>query len=295
MTPQEKFEKATALLTDLGVPYIAKEEYNPPGQLPILTAVTLPFTAEEWCSIASSDGDQYIGGCCTQTSLAQDIICDIFRQDMERTPIKRLENLADIMCGHDGILEFPEVSFAGIDIPVEEAVSQIQSGKIAFSEMWTLSKIALIWYIVKDVYDVEMPKSNRLEKSNSVDNAVWELGQQLFNISISDMFEKLGPVSQQNALKILRLYKLLPALKILNEKIDELYPGPMDGFAIWSNETNNFVENGNGPCIFNTKEECESLLDLLENRSVIEEKENIRNKLYIRPVSVSKEKGIEPK
>jgi hypothetical protein len=33
----------------------------------------------------------------------------------------------------------------------------------------------------------------------------------------------------------------------------------------------------------------------LENRSVIEEKENIRNKLYIRPVSVSKEKGIEPK
>lgn len=90
------------------------------------------------------------------------------------------------------------------------------------------------------------------------------------------------------------MYKLLPGLKIINEKIDELYPGPMNGFAIWSNETNTVAYNGNGPCIFYTKEDCESLLDQWErNEAKITDKPiDVRKVLSICEVTISKE-GIE--
>ena len=294
----KKFDTAISLLDKLGVKYGTKTEYRgePPHRKPhdlhILTTVTFPFSAEEWCSIACSVGDKYIGGCCSQCSYAQDIICHIFRFDPVYTPITRIEELANVIEGHDGVLEFPEVSFDGIDIPVEEAVERISTGKV---KMTVLSRMALVWHIVKGVYDKKIATPDIREKTDPLDSAIYTTGRALQNISIDSMFERSKPESQKTAVKILRMYKILPGLKIINEKIDELYPGPMHGFAIWSNETDTVARNGNGPCVFYTRQECENLLDQWErNESELEETpKDIRKLLSIRKVTVSKEKGIE--
>lgn len=298
----EKFNKAVELLDKLSVKYSVDQEYRgkPPHRkshdLHILTTVTFPFSAEEWCSIACSVGDEYIGGCCSQCSYAQDIICRIFRFDPVYTPITTIEELVNVIEGHDGVLEFPEVSFDGIDIPVEEAVERISTGKVNISEMTVLSRIALVWHIVKGVYNKKIATPDIREKTAPLDSAIYTTGLALQHISIDSMFESSKSESQKTAVKILRMYKLLPGLKIINEKIDELYPGPMHGFAIWSNETDTVALNGNGPCVFYTKQECENLLDQWErNESELEEKtpKDIRKLLSIRQVTVSKENGIE--
>lgn len=298
----KKFDTAISLLNNLGVKYGTKTEYRgePPHRKPhdlhILTTVTFPFSAEEWCSIACSVGDKYIGGCCSQCSYAQDIICHIFRFEPVYTPITSIEKLANVIEGHDGILEFPEVSFDGMDISVKEAVEKISSGEVGLSEMTVLSRIALVWHIVKGVYDRKIATPNVRERTDPLDSAIYTTGLALQNISIGSMFENSKPESQTAAVKILRMYKLLPGLKILNEKIDELYPGPMNGFAIWSNETDTVAHNGNGPCVFYTEQECEDLLTQWEeNEAELEEEtpKDIRKLLSIRKVTISKEKGIE--
>ena len=306
----KKFDTAISLLDKLGVKYGTKTEYRdePPHRKPhdlsTLTSITFPFSAEEWCSVACNAGDEYIGGCCSQCSYAQDLICHIFRFDPVYTPIASIEELANVIEGHDGIREFPEVSFDGIDISIEEAVERISSGEVDLSEMTVLSRMALVWHIVKGVYDRKIATPDVRERTDPLDSAIWTTGRALQSISIGSMFESsdpdyqgpIKPESQTAAIKILRMYKLLPGLKILNEKIDELYPGPMNGFAIWSNETDTIAHNGNGPCVFYTKQECEDLLTQWEsNEAELEEEtpKDIRKLLSIRQVSISKEKGIE--
>jgi hypothetical protein len=304
---QEKFDKATELLKKLGVEYGVKNEYRgevgkgrKPVDLPILSTVNMHFSADEWCHMASRDGAEYIGGCCGQTSHAQDILCHIFRMTAHWIPIRDLEELALTLEGHNDVLEFPEVSFDGMDISVEEAVGKIESGEVKWEEMGCWSRLALVWHIVKDAYDPEAVSGYPEEKTDTLDNAIFISSRVLQSFSFEKLFaknEKTG--SQAQASRILRLYKLIPSLEMVYNKVSELYDGPLDGYALWDLKNNTIATNGFGPCVFYTENECNELLDQWERTAeeyedgMNQKRKGVRDRLGIRKVRITKEKGLE--
>lgn len=306
-TTQEKFDKATELLKKLGVKYGTEHEYRgKPGEgresydLPLLNSVTLPFDADDWCHMASSDGEEYIGGCCGQSSHAQDILCHIFRMNPKWIPIRELEELAFTLEGHDGVQEFPVVSFDGIDIPVEEAVAKIESGEVKWNEMWRWSRLALVWHIVKCAYNTREVQGYSKERRNDLENAIFVSQRILQSFSLDKFFAKNEKTdSQTQASRTLRLYKLLPSLEIVHKKVEELYDGPLEGYALWDLKNDTVATNGFGPCVFYTEEKCNELLDQWEQNAdeyedgMNQKKKNIRDRLGVRKIRITKEDGLE--
>ncbi len=312
---QEKFDKATELLKKLGVKWGVKSEYRgkvgegrEEYKLPILSTVHIHFTADEWCHMASSEGAEYIGGCCGQTSNAQDILCHIFRMSPHWIPISDLEELALSLHGHDGVLEFPEVSFEGLDIPIEEVVERIERGEPKWEELSCWSRLALVWHIVRDAYEPREPhgRSKNIQEdedtvgSADLDYAVFVAQRMLQSFSFDRFFAKNKRTdSQSQASRTIRLYRLIPYLNTIHDKIGELYSGPLEGYALWDLENDEVASNGFGPCVFHTEDECNELIDQWERTAeeyedgMNQKKKGVRDRLGIRKVRITKEKGLE--
>jgi hypothetical protein len=299
MAPNKRranFAKAAAVLKRLNVGFRRAEEWRDtppprrPHPLPIFTSVLLPFAPKEWCELMMSEGRYYVGGCCGTMSATQDILAHSFRLESGWMDIEKLEEIAELSVSHgDGDRdEKPNFKTPGdLDIAVN---------KWTALDPW--QKMAVIWHLVKGCYVPGKPNAPR-PNPPPIDHAIGTLWRGLQLLSYHRVFAQDGAAeSQKRADRLLALHRLLPALRTLNEGIGGLDPGPFEGYALIDKEGGGGVaENRYGLCIFLTRAEPEKLLEAwrahdAEQRVRVGRKP-IDERICIRPVRVSSERGIE--
>lgn len=309
----DEFTQRCKYLKQLGVEYRQAEEWRPtepprsPHPLALFASVRLPLTPHEWVALVQNEGQFYIGGCCASASYIQDAIESVFRFHAGWIECTQLAEIADAMIAHDGTSDEP--SFAALLIPIPEAVAiarkslRLPSRKLGITAVdpWWLLK--LIWHIVKDFYAPSRPQPSErpTDRRAQLDAAVSLLGRGLTAISWADLFGN-GNVQrepQAHASRLVALARLLPALKMLNENVDLLDPGPIAGQAlVLQADPDNVLSNGHGLCIFKTAEDAQKLIDLWKRQEAEHVLPNQKlqpaaKEYAVRPVRVSKEHGVE--
>jgi hypothetical protein len=310
----EEFAKRCKYLKALGVEYRQEHEYRPEKPprkaypLRLFSTVKPPFTPHEWLALCVKEGQFYVGGCCGNMSAVQDEVSYVLRFDSGWFDCKKkLEGVVEAMAVHDGGELFKALP-APLDKCVRDARSSLRKiaksrrlGKKAY-DPWKL--LALIWHIVKDFYAPERPHPEaRVTNTtrSALDDAVSDLGRHLYSISIEHAFSgaagKDGDEVRNHANCLVRLARILPALKTLNEHIDRLDPGPIEGFALVRRASpDDVLVNGRGLCVFGTEDEAQKLIKLWVQEDEEYESEGPKQKaedFAIRKVKVTKEKGVE--
>jgi len=117
-------------------------------ELNVINSVFIPLAAEEWCSIAMNDGDNYLGGCCGTMSAIQDIISGAFRFGSGHIKTKDLVELAGLALTHD-----PFTKHVGFEpVSLDDKAAEFKDNWKNYSP-W--DKIACLWQIVRECCVVE--------------------------------------------------------------------------------------------------------------------------------------------
>lgn len=313
------FDEAAKVLKRLHVQFRQDYEYRGdcPNRarynLPFFTSVRLPLSPLEWCAICMRDGCHYVGGCCSAESAVQDIMNSIFR-DSGWTTINEIAEIADTSIHHDDLdaTGVPNFKHLGLLIDVVELWGQF--------DPW--HKIAVVWHLTKDNYVPKAPEASR-GNSDGVEEAMTVLEGGLRHLNIHRLFERmdqhseaagideevrkqlehnrLQSASQGQTSKLLALYRILPALKTFTEKVNELNPGPLEGFALVHKELAGDVvaKNGHGYCVYANKKDANEIMELWRKDDAERKDERgsnwkpIDERIVVRKVRVSVEKGIE--
>lgn len=300
------FEKAVEYLGRLGVEFHQDYDYGKQGtetrhrfNVPVFRNFHLPFTADEWCDLCMHEGDFYIGGCCGTTSAAQDILNHVFREGGWVNG-KELTEVADLLANHDENPDSPYL-FSALAEPLDAAV---QHAWERWTEIDPWEKLAVIWHIVRGYISPEVPRAKGAHLS-PLDAAISTAAEGLRYLSYARAFkwdedEDGKPDSQAKARRKLTLAKLLPALKVINEQIESLDPGPFEGFALIDKEKgpDAIAENGMGLCLYETQAQVDDILNLWreQEQEYEERRERIKpvdERIGVRRVRVTKENGVE--
>jgi hypothetical protein len=303
------FEHACKLLRLLRVEYNTDYDYGKQGtekrhqfDVPCFTRVRLPLSPLEWCQVCMRDGWHYAGGCCATCSAIQDILSHAFRFGSGWIDMQELGDMAQLWEEHgegDQIVKF------------SEEPDEFHHKAFVDSRLDPWEKIALVWHIAKNFYEPRVPGAYG-DHLRELDKAVSLLGSSLHALSIHRMFDQNeihtlegqkvleGQKSQDQASWLIILSRILPALKTLNEQIDQLGPPPMEGWALIDLEKgpDAVASNGLGLCLYRTEEEVEHLLQLWreqegQREEKTERKGKIDDRIRVRRVRVTREKGIE--
>jgi len=324
-TEAKEFEQRCKYLKALGVVFHQEEEWRPalpprdPHPLRIFKSVKLPFTAHEWVALCQTEGQFYLGGCCGNMSALQDDVEHIFRIDSGWFEVRKLAEIAETMMHHDGCGDGEDVSsFA--KLPKKESLDKaVKRWKHSLKllrkarkegrkviQVWEF--LALVWHIVKDFYAPERPRPEAHhvnDKRSELDDAVSLLSRALMAIAWDKLFDRSNDQpdpaaeAQSQANRLVTLARLLPALKILNQHIDQLAPPPIDGVALVLKEAPEVVlSNGHGLCVFSSEADAEKLIKLWvkqENEFEIEGQgpKDKADRFAIRRVRVTTSKGVE--
>ena len=296
----KSFQKAEKVLNAIGVKYYTEHDYGKQGTdtrhefaVPLFTYVKLPFTPLEWCALCMKDGMFYVGGCCATCSAIQDIISHCFRFDSGLISIKKLSEIAELWILHeeDGEIQFGKTPKKTL----------FKGFKLGVLDPW--QKMALIWHVVKDYYRQEIP-SGFGDHIREEDKAISLLSTTLSRLSIARMFDNMGEsafvggnTGQKDTNHLIALSKVVPALKILNKQIKKLAPKDFEGFALMDKlgGPECIAHNSMGLCIYKTREEIDSILDLWgkQENEFEEQAINIDERIGIRKVKITLKNGLE--
>ena len=303
-----QFDQAVALLKAFEIDFSVKQEWRGevgpdrgPHDLKLFTAVKLPFDPETWVHLCTTEGEYYVGGCCGTTSHIQDKINHIFRMESGWVSVKDLESLAVSWMGHDGADSlFTEPGWKEVfkampwDLP-EKFDPTLEDG-----EPWTL--MALIWHIVKDCYEPDVPGAYGNHMSE-LDKAVSMLSRAFSSLSWTRLFNKhededKEPTTPFRGNRALMLSRLLPALATFNDQLSTLDLGDVEGFGLFDLEGDEIASNGYGLCVYETLAEAEKMMAQWREADDEYEDENDKRKpidqrIEVRPVRITKEGGIE--
>lgn len=168
----------------------------------------------------------------------------------------------------------------------------------AFFQEWPLDRMALVWHIIKDVRKTKPVYVEKTKERSEVERAISTAKVCLEYFWFKPFHPNNDETKSQNrADDTIRMFRLIPALKTLMDHMaSEMYEGPFEGYALWNIADDHVAENGFGPCIFYTREECDELISQWEkNQEHYQEREkvNFRDKLAIKRVRVSLENGLE--
>lgn len=289
------FEQASKILEKLGVKFATEEDWRPkepprsPHPLPLFRKIHLPFSPEEWCNLAMSEGRDYVGGCCGSSSAMQDIINHVFRFESGWIDAKDLADLMNLQFQHNN---------EGDEVRNSDDLGDLKLIVKNWKKLSSWQKIAVIWYLIKDCYVPDMPAPREV---NEVKDAIHISQRCLEFMDFHEFFHHdNAPESQTRAGKLMNLYRLIPALKTVWEKVGELKPPPLDeAFAMVSKErSGEILSNGFGLCVFTTRDEAEKLLELWRKDQALREDKRDDEKpidevIGIRRVRISVEKGLE--
>jgi hypothetical protein len=288
------FAGAAAVLKRLNVEFRQTEEWRDkppprrPHALPFFKGIKLPFTPEEWCDLMMNEGRYYVGGCCGTSSAVQDILGQVFRFETGWMDVEKLAEVAMLQVSHGERKERPNFKDLG---DLDAAIKK-------WTELDPWQKLAVLWHLIKDCYVPKVPSAPPHDLP-PVEDAIDVLQTGLQALSIHRMFvREETPASQDRTERLMALYRLLPAIRTLHDKIGELDPGPLEGYALIDREQGGKVaENGYGLCVYWTRAEAEKMLESWRSEDsehkVKKDRKPIDERIGIRPVRVSSEKGLE--
>jgi hypothetical protein len=123
---------------------------------------------------------------------------------------------------------------------------------------------------------------------SDLDVAIETLSRDLSLLCLQKLFSTEGP--QHKATCLLSLSRILPAIKTVSERVRELDPGPMDGFALidQTKGTEAVTTNSDGYCIFETEDAAWSALESLSDSGT-----PIDPRIGVRRIRMSMDKGVE--
>lgn len=310
----KEFAKRCRLLKGLGVEYTRETEYRDQGsvELNLFKAVKLPLTPYEWCALCQNEGRYYLGGCCGSMSRLHDVVDGVFRIDSGFLPVRTLAEIADAIVAHGEVTsgytfgdEHDPTKLVG---KLKRALSRVEKdrakGKTVI-DPWAF--MAVLWHVVKDFYAPDPPRmlvadSDKSDKAK-LDDAISTLYHTFQRLTFEQFFgepaDKNDHATQRRAGRLVKLARMLPALKILNEQIDQLDPGDFDGFAVVAKAApDEVLTNSYGYCVYESEAAAQKMLRLLLGEREEYEGEPARERkvdvdlLQIRPVTVNKSTGI---
>lgn len=309
------FAERKATLERLGWKVSVETEYRgevprQPHNLEIFKSVRLPLTPRDWCrlcmresedylSVETEEGtkceySEYVGGCCGNMSAVQDTLNGWFR-DGGWVEVRDLVELGEAMRDH-GDESFEELSPEKLTEAVDNYLKfQEQPKETQYWKAW--GKIALLYHLVKDHYVPEA--KTRGQYGDTLEQSFKVVSRMAWTFGMGDFFtrDRGTSATTDNAQKTMRLFRFVPALHEVYERVRELAPEPVEGWAIVDEEHNGDVaENGYGMCVYATKREAQRIIDLFKRaEEEYEEKpsRNLENRFKLRAVRISVDKGLE--
>lgn len=281
-------------LEDLGAQYnvASKWETNADGKRVEVTLekfqnVKIPLTPEEWVSLVSKDGANYIGGCCGNSSGTQDLVCSMFRFESGWVG-RNLVRIAEEVIDHDGD-ESLFATFHNLFSTIEKAKEKPPGPR----DPWAI--MAAVWHLMKyHMSDFEVPHS-LADHIPPIRKALYILETISRAITWEHLFQTpdsmKGPESQRRSVRAVSLARFLPALEFVRERVNQLDFGEVIGEALIDLECgpNAIAKNGYGFCIYETKTDIDELLSEWENDV---HQKDLRKRFTTRPVRVNRREGI---
>lgn len=314
----ETFAERKAALERLGWKYSLEYEYR--GEvgkgrqsydLELFTSVRLPLTPRDWCRLCMREGDEYlgvetekgtryedseyVGGCCGNMSAVQDTLNGWFR-DGGWVSAHEIVAIGEAMRDHDDAT-FDDIAPEELAKQVEE-VASLEPKEGQYLPAWR--KIALLYHLIKDHHKPDPPTAQHL-RTDEIEGAFHLVSRLSWAFGMGDFFSRGSSTTgtTEQVQKIMRLYRFLPAFKVIHERARELAPEPIEGYAIVDLEQGEgeVAENHYGYCIYATKPETQRVLELINRAREQYEESEPRNfaesKLRLRAVRVSIDEGIE--
>lgn len=300
MTNNAEFEKRKQLLTDLGCEFATEDDWTgEPGvdrrqfERPFFKSVKLPLSAEAWVSLCMQEGEDYVGGCCGNTSHAQDKLNYAFRFGGWIDADELLE-LAEAMRSHGDEAFEPLAK----DADLAERCTQVRiSIGARLEKPWEV--IAFIVHVIRGFVILDRPAA--LAHVPPADRAISILSRAAWQLDYHQMIERMdrragNDTASQNAVRErLILARLLPALREVAAGFADT--PAFEGVALVAKANPDVVcQNGLGYCVYETdsKELAETLAVWREDEKKEWNPPQKVDELFMtRPVRVSVEKGIE--
>jgi hypothetical protein len=219
-----------------------------------IQSVKMPFAPDIWADLANKKG-KYLPACCANISAARDEYLKGLREDGYLST----ESLCNIVECIDSSHEFN-------------------------NEPLSITKH--IWDLVQPVADI-FSGARPLNGSN-INDAISMLGD-FCNMYAWATIDSEFPTFYDRACVTNELYTVIPAIKTIFEKINELNLGPIWGFAICPRHgEDDIFKTLRGLSVWRTYEEAEKSLKRWIDTEQVKESE-----VAIRPIKISIENGIE--
>lgn len=299
-----EFEKRCEMLKKLGVEFRQASEWRPkepprkPHPINTFQSFSLPFSPEEWCSVCMNDGNNYVGGCCGNMSVVQDILEHCFRLESGWLGSNDMFEIAQLFETHHDVEEGEEFGIGGYGKLIKSLDEEFEAALSFWKEADPWRKIAVIWHISKDFLAPSVPSAPGKHIS-PLESAIATLSDGMRFLRLERLFsENRTKTSQDQAQKVMILARVLPALKIVNEQIKSMDPGSINGFALVDLEigNNEIASNRLGLCIYGTREEANQIMNMWRRDQAekeLSEQKPIDERIKIRSVRVSVDKGLE--
>jgi hypothetical protein len=266
---------------------------RPKPVLSKVRGVYLALTPEEWCRIAMRDGDMYMGGCCGTTSAMQDVVNGVFRDSGYAN--------ANTLCELGMYAKQHPDGFDGFNVKLSQADFDKQCRQWSKLDPWT--KISLCWQAVKGKVSAgsegePIVQENRpdLDEKREIDELYGALTTFRYKIFMPREKEDdplKPPKGQSHANDVLTWAKMVPGTKRLLAKLEEDFT-TWSGYAVVERARPEVVcHNGYGLCLFTKEADAEELVADWRKNSRAGKGENTADKVRIRAVTVSVQKGLE--
>lgn len=261
--------------------------------LDLLTYVTLPLDAEEWCALCMQSGTAYLGGCCASLSGVQELLNKTFR-DGGWLPLTTLKSIIEVLIEHGDV--------ASDEYPLEtrDPEKMIARAKTEWEGIGPIDKVVVTWHAARQYMTSKVPK--HVPHEFETENALYLLHSGIRHLNAHFLVQRVMNESRDpSPVQLLALYRLWPALKTAYERFQDMNPGPMSGWVFINPEMGpEALASGDiGTCFYPTLDAVKELAlewsryaNLHEDVWGKEQREQFKS-LGIRKVRVSAEKGLE--
>jgi hypothetical protein len=257
-----------------------------------VTSVFFNLSADEWCHLASREGEYYIGGCCGTSSAIQDIINGVFRDGCSINGNEMYE-LGELAKSHpDG---FKEWGFLG---NMSEKEFAKRCADWADLDPW--EKIGLCYQAVKGkirpYYSEPIVQKGRadLDEKREIDE-LYGCIHALHFASVFKSIEKMPGINdkdngQEHGNDVLTLAKMLPGARRLVKQLEANFT-TWSGIAIVEKDRPEVItHNGFGLCIYNTEEDAREVMSFWTRNN--RDGEKTVDHVRLRPVTISVQNGV---
>ncbi len=233
-----------------------------PGKDPDVMSVELPFDDHQWVDIIREDGELLQHCCDTTRQIRGELIEALMKEGYISS--YDLRKVVLLMQSHDENHE-PLEALSAVIMPIWEAIEPYTRGS-----------------------EVRNPDFNE----HHVEDQMWHLNRNLTDFTFHSFMgdnEYTGGKERDKMCQLFCMAKILPSIKTIYEKAHDLFPEPIKGFGIYSNDE--LLEFMIGPAVFPTREIADTLLKAYKKNHKRDDEEFYEP--VIKPVQISIHKGIE--